>query len=138
MDRVVQWLLQVSWADLLIGTMAGFVAAVLLTMLSLHLRHIRSAAPEKGEHWALDERQQNLLYCGDIKALTDLAIQRHLTDFAFVQRFRAQPCYEILSPHFSKDFRERLARSRKFDGGKDLAAACREECERLERLWQGC
>ena len=136
MGEVVKRLLQTSWADLAIGTAAGFGAAMMLTMLTIYLRGNPSGLAGNAEHDGIDEQKQLLLFCSDVKALTDLAIQRHMSDAAFLHRFRAQPCYEILAPHFSDDFRERLARPRGHDGHADLATACRAECERLEQLWQ--
>ena len=136
MGEVVNWLLRISWADLVIGTAAGFGAAMMLTMLTLYLHGKRSGLAGNAEHDGINEHKRLLLYCGDVKALTDLAIQRHMSDVAFLQRFRAQPCYEILAPHFSDDVRQRLAQARGHDGHADLAAACRAECERLEQLWQ--
>jgi len=138
MNQVAKLLQQISWTDLTVGTFAGFVAALLLTMLTLHLRRYRSGRSDQPERGGRDDRHQLLLYCGDIKALTDLAVQRHMSNATFLQRFQAQPCYNILSPYFSEDFRERLLQPRRKDGRMDLASACRAECERLERLWQAC
>lgn len=136
MDDVVQWLLQISWIDLAVGTVAGLAAAGLLTALAFHLSRRAEGDGGGAARATLEERRRLLLFCGDVKALTDLAIQRHMSDTAFLQRLQAQPCYEILSPYFNEKFREHLAEPHRHDGRSDLAAACREECERLERQWR--
>ena len=136
MDKVAQWLLQISWSDLAVGTVSGLAAAGLLTALALYLSRHADGDGAGAARATLEERQRLLLSCGDIKALTDLAIQRHMSDTAFLQRFQAQPCYQILSPHFGEKFREHLAEPHRHDGRSDLAVACREECERLERQWR--
>jgi hypothetical protein len=135
MDEVAQWLLQISWIDLAVGTLSGLAAAGLLTALALWLSKRAGGDGEGTARTALEERRRLLLFCGDVKALTDLAIQRHMSDNAFLQRFQTQPCFEILSPHFGEKFREHLAEPHRHHGHSDLAVACREECERLERKW---
>ena len=134
MEAVAKWLLQISWTDLAVGAAAGLAAAGLLAIVAVTLRW-RTAGGDDIDRRVPDERRRLLLFCGDVKALTDLAIQRHMSDAVFYRRFQEQPSYEILSPHFSERFREHLARIRRPDGHSDLAVACREECERLERQW---
>lgn len=134
MEAVAKWLLQISWIDLAVGTAAGLAAAGLLAIMAFYLRW-RAATGGGIERDVPDERQRLLLFCGDVKALTDLAIQRHMSDAVFYRRFQEQPSYEILFPHFSERFREHLVRPRRPDGHSDLAAACREECDRLEQQW---
>lgn len=78
-----------------------------------------------------------LLFCGDARALADLAIQRHMGDDLFLQRLSAQPCYKVLYVHFSEEFRNQIAGG--LDNRKErpaLAAACRNEIERLEGQWR--
>ena len=137
MGEAAKWLLGLSGADLAYGMAAAIAAAVLVIALTLHLRQQRNCDDDRVDSAERKEREQLLLYCGDVKALTDLAIQRHFSDVAFLHRFQAQSCYEILVPHFSGALQERLAQPGRHDGRADLASACREECERLERLWQG-
>jgi len=136
MGTIAKWLLGLSGADLAYGAAAAIAAAVLLVALTLHVRQQRTRGQNILDGDASSERKQMLLYCGDIKALTDLAVQRHMSDVTFLQRFQEQPCYTALTPHFSNAFRERLNDKLRQDGHADLAAACREECERLEQLWQ--
>ena len=136
MDEVAKWLLQVSWIDLAVGTISGLAAVGVLTALALYLSRRADGDGDGGARETLEERRRLLLFCDDVKALTDLAIQRHMSDTAFLLRFQAQPSYEILSPHFGEKFREHLAEPHRRDGRSNLAMACREECERLERQWQ--
>ena len=137
MDDVVQWLLQISWIDLAVGTVAGLAAVGLLSALAFHLSRRADSVGGGGAAPAThEERRRLLLFCGDAKALTDLAIQRHMSDTPFLQRFQAQPCYEILSPYFDEKFRKHLAEPHRHEGRSDLAVACQEECERLERQWR--
>ena len=136
MDEIAKSLLRLSGADLAAGAVAAIILLGPLVVLPLYRRWRRSGDDQSIDLARLEGQRRLLLYCGDVKALTDLAIQRHMSDVAFLQRFQAQPCYEILTPHFSAAFREQLAQPRKHDGRADLAAACRAECERLEQLWQ--
>lgn len=136
MEAISNWLLRLSGADLAYGTAAAIAGAVVLVSLTLHFRQRWTRYEDNSDSDAVREKRQLLLYCGDVKALTDLAVQRHLSDVAFLQRFREQPCYGKLLPHFSDEFRERMNRKPAHDGHAELAAACREECERLEQLWQ--
>ena len=121
---------------LAIGVAAAIAAAGLLAVLSWYLRQASDGEDENLDHTAQPERRQLLLSCGDVKALADLAIQRHMSDAAFLQRFQEQPCFGVLLPHFSDEFREQLVQKPKPDRRANLATACRAECERLERLWQ--
>ena len=136
MDVIVKALMQLSWADLVVGAAAFAAAAGSLAFLVLYTRARRALDDDSIERSIMEEKRQLLLYCGDAKALADLAIQRHMSDTAFLQHFQQQHCYKILAPHFSDAFRERLARKRKNDGHADLATASRAEFERLEQLWQ--
>jgi len=129
-------LLGVTWSQLGAIAVAAIAAAVLLAALRWYLRRSSSDADENVDQTAHLERRQLLLSCGDTKALADLAIQRHMSDTVFLQRFQEQPCFGLLLPHFSDEFREHLAQKPKPDRRANLATACRAECERLERLWQ--
>lgn len=136
MDVIGKALLQLTWADLVVG--AAVIAAIggSVAFLVLYARGLRSLDDDGIERSIMEERRQLLLYCGDAKALADLAIQRHMSDAAFLQHFQQQPCYKILAPHFCDAFRERLAQRRRNDGHAELATASRVEFERLEQLWQ--
>lgn len=136
MEAIPNWLLRLSGADLGYGAAATIAGAVVLVSLTLHFRQRLPRDEDSSDSDAVRQRRQLLLYCGDVKALTDLAVQRHMSDAAFLQRFREQPCYDKLVPHFSDEFRERMNRKLRQDGHADLAAACREECDRLEQQWQ--
>ena len=136
MVAIPNWLLRLSGADVAYGSAAAIAGAVVLVSLTLHFRQRWNRHDDSSESDAARERRQLLLYCGDVKALTDLAVQRHMSDVAFLDRLREQPCYDRLSPHFSNEFRERLNSKLRQDGHADLAAACREECDRLEQQWQ--
>ena len=136
MEAIPNLLLRLSGADYAYGTAAAIAAAVLVISVTLHLRQQRKREVNDLDLDAFREKRQLLLYCGDVKALTDLAIQRHMSDVTFLQRLREQPCYDTLLTHFSSAFHERLDQKLKHDGHGDLAAACRKECERLEQLWQ--
>jgi hypothetical protein len=133
MSDIAKWLLQISWSDLAIGIAAGLAATGLLTFLALRLRRRDDGDGRPQDQ--TDEKRRLLLFCGDAKALADLAIQRHMSDLAFVQRFQAQPCYEFLSPHFSETFRQAMAHPGQHRGRSDLADACRRECEQLQQQW---
>ena len=128
--------LGLTWSELGAIAAAAIAAAGLLAALLWYLRRSSSGEDESADHTAQLERRQLLLSCGDVKVLADLAIQRHMSDTAFFQRFQEQPCFGVLLPHFSDEFREHLAQKPKPDRRANLATACRAECERLERLWQ--
>lgn len=135
MDEIAKWLPQISWTDLAVGM--AFVSAILgaLILLAFFLRP-RGPDDDDAVRRRHLEDEQRRLFCEDAKVLADLAIQRHMSDVAFLERFRAQPCYGALLSFFSEKFRERLAQPGEHHGHSDLAVACREECERLERQWR--
>jgi hypothetical protein len=135
MDAFAKWL-GLTWSELGAIAAAAIAAAGLLAALRWYLRRPSNGEDESVEHAAQLERRQSLLSCSDVKALADLAIQRHMSDAIFLQRFQEQPCFGVLLPHFSDEFREYLAQKLKPDRRSNLAIACRAECERLERLWQ--
>ena len=133
MGEIAKWLVQVSWTDLAVGAMAGLAAAALLAVLVMSLTH----SDRDGRSDEVPQEQQRLLlFCGDARVLADLAVQRHMSDAAFSQRFQSQPCCQALSPHFSEQFREYLAQPGQQKNRSGLASACRQECERLERQWR--
>ena len=136
MGGIAKGIAQYSWAGLAAGWVVAIAAAGILAFLILYLRRSQGREDDIIERGIREERRQRLLYCGDVKALADLAIQRHMSDAAFLQHCQNQPCYKALLPHFSDAFRERLAQKFRPDGHADLATACRLECERLEQLWQ--
>jgi hypothetical protein len=132
MGEVAKWLLDNLWAGLAIGATTGCAIAAVLTFLSHRLRNL-NCIDEDALRVALQERQQLLLLCGDAKALADLAIQRHLGDALFLRRLREQPCYDILSLHFSEPFRLQISQQlNNREGNPTLAAACRKEMEQVE------
>jgi hypothetical protein len=136
MGEIGKWLSQASWADLAIGIALGLAVLSVLTVLAFSLLP-RERAKDDGvasEHQEKEERRR--LLCEDAKVLADLAIQRHMSDAAFLERFRTQPCYDALFSHFSEKFREHLTQPGGQHGRSELAAACRAECERLERQWR--
>jgi len=135
MGEIAKWLPQISWSDLLAGIAVGLAILGALTVLAFFLRP-RDRGNDAGARLEREEEQQRRLLCEDAKVLADLAIQRHMSDTAFLERFRTQPCYDALFFHFSEKFRERLAQPSGHHGHSDLAIACREECERLERQWR--
>ena len=133
MGEIAKGILQNLWAALAIGAVAGFAIAALLTHLALRLRKARRS-DESALGAALQERQRLLLYCGDAKALADLAIQRHVTDIAFLQHLRMQPCYEALSLYFSESFQREIAECHGVHSRDPLLAlACRREIDQLEK-----
>jgi hypothetical protein len=136
MDEIAKSLLRLTWADLAAGGVAAIILIGPLALLPLYRRWRARGEAEPVDPAPTEERQRLLLSCGDVRALTDLAIQRHMSDTVFLQRFQAQPSYPILEPHFSAAFRERLTHPSKHKGRADLAAACQAECERIEQLWQ--
>jgi len=136
MGVVGNWLLHLSWADFAVGAVSGVAAAGLLVTLTRYLRSRSGGHDDEFARAAVAERQQLLLYCGDVKALADLAIQRHMSDAAFFQRLQDQPGFGMLAPYLSNSFRERLTQNLRHDGHADLAAACHVECERLDQLWR--
>jgi hypothetical protein len=132
MGDIMKWLLPNLWAGLAISTAAGFTIAAIMTYLAHRLRKLNNIN-DSALRAAMHERQRLLLSCGDAKALADLAIQRHMDDTVFLRRLRAQPCYETLYPHFSEPLRRQIAHELDDpDRRKILAAACREDIERLE------
>ena len=134
MGEIAKWLPLVSWTDLGVGIAVGLAILGMLTLLTYCLLR-RERGDEGGSRREPEEERWRLL-CEDARVLADLAIQRHMSDIAFLERFRAQPCYDALYSHFSETFRERLMQPGKLHGRSDLAAACREECDRLERQWR--
>jgi hypothetical protein len=135
MGEIAKWLPQVSWSDLAVGIAVGLAILGALILLAFFLRpHDRD--DDNSARLAREIQEQLWLLCEDAKVLADLAIQRHMSDVAFLERFRAQPCYDALLSHFSEQFRDRLAQPGAHYGRSDLAIACREECERLERQWR--
>jgi len=134
MGEFAKWLPQISWTDLAVGVAVGSAILGAMIMLVYFLR----PRDHDDDNSALHERErdQRRLLCEDAKVLADLAIQRHMSDVAFLERFRAQPCYGALFDHFSENFRERLAQPSRQQGRSDLAVACRKECERLEQQWR--
>jgi len=135
MGEIAKWLPQVSWTDLAIGIAAGLAILGALVLLAYFLLP-RQRNDETGSSREREEKERRHLLCEDAKVLADLAIQRHMSDVAFLERLRAQPCYDALYSHFSDGFRERLTQPNKHPGRSDMAAACREECERLEQQWR--
>ena len=135
MGEAAKWLVQVSWTDLAVGVMAGLAAAGLLAVLIMSFGRSNRDKDSTSQDQPRDQ-QRLLLFCGDARALADLAVQRHMSDIAFFQRFQSQPCYQVLSPHFSEEFREHLAQPSRQSGRSGLASACRQECERLEQQWR--
>jgi len=134
MGEFAKWLPRVSWTDLTIGIAVGLAILGALTTLAYYLLPHERGNDDGPRREGEEERRR--LLCGDAKVLADLAIQRHMSDVAFLERFQAQPCYDALYSHFSDTFRERLTQPGKHHGHSDLAAACREECERLEQQWR--
>ncbi|HWU54734.1 MAG TPA: hypothetical protein VN175_04470 [Rhizomicrobium sp.] len=135
MGDVAKLLTQISWTDLALGIAVGLGLVGMLTLLAFCLLPRNRGHDDAGQH-AREEEERRRLLCEDAKVLADLAIQRHMSDVAFLERFQAQPCYDALFAHFSEKFRERLTQPGRHLGRSDLAAACREECERLERQWR--
>lgn len=135
MGEIAKWLPQISWTDLAIGIAVGLAVLGALVILAFFLLP-RDRTDDNSARLEREEEEQRRLLCEDAKVLADLAIQRHMSDVAFLERFRTQPCYDALFSHFSEKFRERLAHPARHYGRSDLAAACREECERLERQWR--
>jgi hypothetical protein len=133
MDDTVKGILQNLWGASAIGAAAGFAIAAALTYSAFRLRK-----PKQGDERALgaapQERRRLLLFCGDVKALADLAIQRHMSDTIFRGRLQALPCYDPLFPYFSESLRQQIAGlpDDQKRGGV-LAVSCREEIEQLER-----
>jgi hypothetical protein len=135
MGEIAKWLPQISWTDLVVGIAVGLAILGALMLLAFFLRpHERD--DEAGARLERKDAEQRRLLCEDAKVLADLAIQRHMGDVAFLERFRTQACYHALFSYFSEDFRDRLAQPGGHLGRSDLAVACREECERLERQWR--
>jgi hypothetical protein len=134
MDQIAKWLPQISWTDLAVGLAVGAAVLGALVLLAIFLRP-RGRDDDAGRRSG-EQDEQRRLFCEDAKVLADLAIQRHMSDVAFLERFRAQPCYGALFSHFSEQFRERLAQPGEHHGHSDLAVACREECERLKQQWR--
>jgi hypothetical protein len=135
MGEFAKWLPQISWTDLVVGIAIGVALLGGLIMLAFFLRPRDRQDDDDGVQRGREEEQRRLL-CEDARILADLAIQRHMSDVAFLERFRTQPCYAALFSHFSEQFRERLTQPVNRHGHSDLAIACREECERLEQQWR--
>jgi hypothetical protein len=135
MGEIAKWLPQISWADLMAGIAVGLTVVGALILLAFFLLP-RDRDDDAGARLEREEAEQRRLLCEDAKILADLAIQRHMSDAAFLERFRTQPCYDALFSHFSEKFRQRLAQPGGHHRHSDLAIACREECERLEQQWR--
>jgi hypothetical protein len=134
MDQIATALPRIPWTDLAVGLAVGAAVLGALTLLVFFLRP--QSRDDDGGWRGREQDEQRRLFCEDAKVLADLAIQRHMSDVVFLERFRAQPCYDVLFSSFSEKFRERLAQPGAHHGHSDLAVACREECERLERQWR--
>ena len=135
MHDVAKWFLQNWQAGLAIVAAVGCGVAALVTYRG-HRSQTLDKTDDAAQHTALQERRTLVLLCGDAKALADLAIQRHMSDAVFLQRLRAQPCFNTLFPHFSEDFRQQITLEPGDQKGKQtLAEICRKELERLEREW---
>jgi len=131
MHGSLQQILQHAWVGWAFGLAMGLAVATPLAFLN----HIRCAkgADNSITREQLEKQQQIKLLCGDAKALADLAIQRHLSDAVFFQRLQTQPCYAVLSPYLSDEFRRLLAQDPMAEDGRAaLANACLQEIERLE------
>jgi len=132
MGETVQWLYQNMWAGLAASAAIGSIVAAIATVC--RNRQALGGATRAPIQQSTPEWRSLQLACGDAKAMADLAMQRHWDDDNFLRRFRSQPCYEILSPHFSDAFRQILQRPAAHDHRHPtLADTCRKEVERLER-----
>ncbi len=134
MPMVANWFLQNLWVELALGCMVALGLAVPL----LYLQHLARQKSKEREEESLVERERRRrfqLFCADAKVITDLAMQRCMTDVQFLQSFRAQPCFEELFPFFSEEFRELLAQEPGNHANKALLAiACHAELSRLEAM----
>jgi hypothetical protein len=132
MPMVANWLLQNLWVELALGCTVGFALAVPLVYLQ-HLARQKSKERDEELLVARERRQRFLMFCTDAKVITDLAMQRYMSDVQFLQSFRAQPCFDELFPFFSEEFRELLAQEPGDHANKAfLAVACHAEVTRLE------
>ena len=132
MPMVANWLLQNLWVELALGCAVGGALAVPLLYLQ-HLARQKNKEREEDLRAARERRQRFLMFCADAKVITDLAMQRYMSDMQFVQCLRAQPCFETLFPYFSAEFRTLLAQELSNHANKAcLAIACHAELSRLE------
>ena len=90
MGEFAKWLPQVSWTDLAVGIAAGLAILGALVLLAYFLLP-RRREDETGSSREREEKERRRLLCEDAKVLADLAIQRHMSDVAFLARLRAQP-----------------------------------------------
>jgi hypothetical protein len=133
MHEALRWFLQNAWVGWILGAVMGLAVAIPLTFLD-RIRRAKGAG-NPAIHEQLNKRQEIRLLCGDARALADLAIQRHLSDAAFLRRLQAQPSYTVLSPYLSDRFRQLLTQEALSEDGRGLlAAACLEEIEKLEHV----
>ncbi len=126
------WFTHNLWAGLACVAAAGSLVAALSPLL---WDRSRSSAGEGGEGDVaiLQKRQRFLLFCGDAKALADLAIQRNMINREFLRHLQLQPCYDALVPLLGEHFLSMVALHETDARGSALAMLFRKEIERLER-----
>jgi hypothetical protein len=132
MGASINGLIQNLWVELALGGATGFAGALLFRCWQNRGREYGQRNDQKLR--AANERRQFLLYCADAKVIADLAVQRHMTDASFLRHLRTNPCFEALSPFFSKEFRDLLTQEPSKEAIKSfLPATFQQEVTRLER-----
>ena len=132
MLMVANWLSDNLWAELAFGACGGFALAAILLYFQYRAGETNQIQRDE-QRLAHERRHQFQLLCADAKVLTDLAMQRYMSDAQFLQCMRAQPCFAALFPYFSEQFRALLNQEPSGRANKAfLAVACHAEITRLE------
>ena len=133
MSDVAHWVLHH------LGAVFAASAAICLALAGLLVVWVfRTTSPPHRHDTAsrdLAEKLRRLkLQSGDVKALANLAIQRHMDNKTFLHHLNGQrSCRELLQ-YFNMDLQQKLAHEPADQSSKSmLAAACLNEIERLER-----
>jgi hypothetical protein len=122
------------WAGLALGFAIGLAGAWLFALLN-RAQAQQNDERAMDERRTMEERKQFLLFCGDGKAVADLAIQRNMMNEEFLRRLKTLPCHAVLAPHLSEEFAALSNGHIHDDRGPTLAVAFRRDVERLEREW---
>lgn len=132
MLMVANWLSDNLWVELTFGACGGFALAAILLYFQYRAGEANQIQRDE-QRLAHERRHQFQLLCADAKVMTDLAMQRYMSDAQFLQCMRAQPCFAALFPYFSEEFRALLNQEPGDHANKAfLAVACHAELTRLE------
>jgi hypothetical protein len=132
MSGFTQLLSHNSTASLAAGAAICLALAALFFVASCFKPTKRNADDDTSRP-EVQKYQRLKLHCEDLRALSNLAIQRHMSDAEFLRHLHIQPCYGELQAHFDDDLQKRLKQEPADSSGRSiLAVACLSNVERLE------